>query len=38
MFEIHEAGEGVSMKGPIEIEQSLSLVNIRLIRNNLTIN
>jgi hypothetical protein len=31
MFEIHETIEGESMKGPIEIEQSLSLMNIRLI-------
>jgi hypothetical protein len=31
MFEIHEAVEGVSMKGPIEIEQSSSLISIRLI-------
>jgi hypothetical protein len=31
MFEIHEAIEGVSTTGPIEIEQSLSLMNIRLI-------
>jgi len=38
MFEIHEAKEGVSMKGIIEIEQSSSLINIRLIQNNLTIN
>jgi hypothetical protein len=38
MFEIYEAGEGVSMKGPTEIEQSSSLVNIKLIRNNLIIN
>jgi hypothetical protein len=37
MFEIHEAVEGVLMKGLIEIEQSSSLINIRLIRNNLTI-
>jgi hypothetical protein len=26
------------MKGPIEIEQSSNLINIQLIRNNLTIN
>jgi hypothetical protein len=31
MFEIHETIEGVLMKGPIEIKQSLSLMNIRLI-------
>jgi hypothetical protein len=37
MFEIHEAIERVLMKGPIEIEQSSSHMNIRLIRDNLTI-
>jgi len=37
MFEIHEVVEGVLMKGPMEIEQSSSLINIKLIRNNLTI-
>jgi hypothetical protein len=37
MFEIHEVIEGVLMKGPIEIEQSSSHMNIRLIRDNLTI-
>jgi hypothetical protein len=37
MFKIHEAVEGVSMKGPMEIKQSPSLISIRLIRNNLTI-
>jgi hypothetical protein len=37
MFEIHEVVEGVLMKGPIEIEQSSSRMNIRLIRVNLTI-
>jgi hypothetical protein len=37
MFEIHEIVEGVSMEGPTEIERSSSLMNIRLIRNNLTI-
>jgi hypothetical protein len=37
MFEIHEAVEGVLMKGLIEIEQSSSHVNIKLIRNNLII-
>jgi hypothetical protein len=31
MLEIHEIIEGVSMKGPIEIEQSSNLINIRLI-------
>jgi hypothetical protein len=30
MFEIHEAGEGVSMKGLIEIEQSSRFISIRL--------
>jgi hypothetical protein len=37
MFEIHEAIKGVSMKGPINIEQFSSLMNIRLIRYNLTV-
>jgi hypothetical protein len=37
MFEIHEAVEGVSMKGPLEIECFLSFMNIRLIQDNLTI-
>jgi len=37
MFEIHEIVEGVLMKGPIEIEQSSSLMNIRLIEDNLMI-
>jgi len=39
MFEIQgfEGCEGVLMKGPIKIEQSSSLISIRLIRNNLTI-
>jgi hypothetical protein len=37
MFEIHETVEGVLMKGPIEIEQSSSLMNIRLIEDNLMI-
>jgi hypothetical protein len=37
MFEIDEASEGVSMKDAIEIEQSLSFISIRLIRNNLKI-
>jgi hypothetical protein len=37
MFEIHEVVEGVSMKGPIKIKQFSNLMNIRLIRDNLTI-
>jgi hypothetical protein len=37
MFEIHEAVKGVSMKGPIEIEQSSNLMNIKLFWDNLTI-
>jgi hypothetical protein len=37
MLGIYEAGERGSMKGPIEIKQSLSHVNKTLIRNNLTI-
>jgi hypothetical protein len=37
MFEIHEIVKGVSMKGLIEIEQPLSLMNIKLIQDNLTI-
>jgi hypothetical protein len=37
MFEIHKAVEGVSMKGLIKIEQFSSLMNIRLIQDNLTI-
>jgi hypothetical protein len=37
MVDIHEIIEGVSMKGPIEIEQSSNLMNIKLIRNNLTV-
>jgi hypothetical protein len=37
MFEIHEAVEGVSMKGPIKIEQSSSLMNIKFIWDNLMI-
>jgi hypothetical protein len=37
MFEIREAVEGVSVKGLIEIEQSSSLMSIRLIQDNLTI-
>jgi hypothetical protein len=35
MFEIHKAVERVSMKGPIKIEQSSSLMNIRLIQYDL---
>jgi hypothetical protein len=31
MFEIHEAIEGVLMKGPIEIEQSSNCMNIKSI-------
>jgi hypothetical protein len=31
MFEIYETFEGVLMKGPIEIKQSSSLMNTRLI-------
>jgi hypothetical protein len=31
MFEIHEVVEGLLMKGPIEIEQSSSHMNKRLI-------
>jgi hypothetical protein len=37
MFEIHEVLERVSMKGPIEIKQFSSLMNIRLIQSNLTV-
>jgi hypothetical protein len=37
MLEIHEAIERVLMKGPIEIEQSSSHMNIRSIQVNLTI-
>jgi hypothetical protein len=37
MFEIRETVEGVLMKGSMEIEQSSSFINIRLIQNNLTI-
>jgi hypothetical protein len=37
MFEIHEVVEGVLIKGPIKIKQSSSHMNIRLIRDNLTI-
>jgi hypothetical protein len=37
MFGIYEASERGSMKGPIEIEQSSSHVNKRLIQDNLTI-
>jgi len=37
MFEIHEVVEAMLMKGLIEIEQSLSRMNIRLIWDNLAI-
>jgi hypothetical protein len=37
MFKIHEAVERVLMKGPIQIEQSSSYMNIKLIQINLTI-
>jgi len=37
MFEIHKVIEGVSMKGPMEIKQSSSLISVRLIQNNLMI-
>jgi hypothetical protein len=37
MFEIHEIVEGLLINGLIEIEQSSRCINIRLIRNNLTI-
>jgi len=37
MLEILEAIKGMLMKGPIEIKQSLSHMNIKLIRNNLMI-
>jgi hypothetical protein len=37
MFEIHDTVEGVLMKGPIEVEQSSSRMNIIPIRINLTI-
>jgi hypothetical protein len=37
MFEILEIVEGVSMKGPIEVDESSSSTSIRLIQNNLTI-
>jgi hypothetical protein len=37
MLGVYEAHERGSMKGPIEIEQYLSLISIRLIQNNLTI-
>jgi hypothetical protein len=30
MFGIHEAIEGVSMKGPIKIEKSSSLISIKI--------
>jgi hypothetical protein len=37
MFEICEVVEKASMKGSIEIEQSSSFINIKLIQENLTI-
>jgi hypothetical protein len=37
MLGIYEAGEGGSMKGPIEIEQSSSRMSIGLIRISLMI-
>jgi hypothetical protein len=37
MLGIYEIGGRGLMKGPIEIEQSSSLINIQLIQNNLTI-
>jgi hypothetical protein len=37
MFEIHDTIEGVLMEGPIEIEQSSSLMNIKSIQINLMI-
>jgi hypothetical protein len=37
MLEIHGVVGGVSMKGLIEIKKFLNLMNIRLIRDNLTI-
>jgi hypothetical protein len=37
MFKIHETIVGGSMKGPKEIKQSSNLMNIILIRDNLTI-
>jgi hypothetical protein len=37
MFGIYEVGERGSMKGPIELEQSSSHMNIRLIQINLMI-
>jgi hypothetical protein len=37
MLRIYEAGERGSMKGPMEIEQSSSLMNIGLIQINLMI-
>jgi hypothetical protein len=38
MLEIIEAVKRMLVKGPIEIEQSSSCMNIKLILNNLTIN
>jgi len=37
MLGIYETSEKGSMKAPIELEQPSSLINIRLIQNNLTI-
>jgi hypothetical protein len=37
MFDIREVVEGVLMKGSMKIEQASNLINIRLIRDNLTI-
>jgi hypothetical protein len=37
MFEIHEIIKRVLMKGPIKIKKISSLMNIRLIQDNLTI-
>jgi hypothetical protein len=37
MLEIHEVVARVLMKGPIEIEQSSNLINIKLIQDNLMI-
>jgi hypothetical protein len=37
MLGIYEACERGTMKGPIEIEQSSSLISIQLIQNNLMI-
>jgi hypothetical protein len=37
MFEIRETFERVSMKGPMEIEQSSNIINVKLIRDNIMI-